>query len=183
MHKWDETDLAALKANPNIHIHVHERKRRNPEGFINHANRGITLERLVEMANIQYAEMGRAFIWKPGTQVKFLPGGKIIPQKTTVDFIGCLQNGQSVAFDCKSTQTNTLPAGNVEEHQVEFLRRHWEMNGLSFLLVGFMKHGRYFVVHIREYLPLWTGRKGLKLQDAIEIGREVRRGETCLDYL
>lgn len=174
--RWDESDLAAMLANQNIKV-IQRGKSRGK------ANRGMSLEKLVEEANSQYMTLGEAFIWKPGTQVRFLPGGVITPQKTTVDFIGCLQGGLSIAFDCKSTEADSLPAGNVEEHQIDFLQRHWVMDGISFLLVGYMSAGRFFVVQIRDYLPLWLARTGLTISKAEEIGREVSCGRTCLDFL
>lgn len=150
---------------------------------VDYTGRGMGLQELVNQANIQYRQLGIASIWEVGTPVKWLPGGQTIVKEGTVDHIG-VWNGRGIAFDDKETLTNTLPAANVKTHQVEFLMDFTRAGGIAFLLVAYTGPGRFFVVPIEKYFPIWAGRRGLKIEEAERIGREVRSSRrVCLDYL
>lgn len=64
-----------------------------------------------------------------------------------------------------------------------FLLNHESSGGLAFLLIGYARRGRFFVVTIDKYYPYWIARKGLKIGEAEQIGKEVVTGRVCLDYL
>lgn len=183
MMRITEKDFRALQAR-GLAKELPPRPQKSKPNHANYANRGMGLQKLVDQANEQYREQKVAFIWGPGTPAKWLPGGRIIQQAATVDHIGTYR-GRGLAFDDKETQTGSLPASNVKEHQINFLLDFARIgNGIAFLLVCYAREGRFFVVPIEKYWPLWRNRRGLKVEDAEAIGAEVFASQSvCLDYL
>ena len=173
--RFTTADLRALQARG--------LKIRQQGKHVDYAGRGMGLQELVNQANEQYRQLGIASIWEFGTEAKWIPGGRLILKKGTVDFIGLWQ-GRGLAFDCKETAEDALPANNVKTHQVEFLMDFSQAGGVAFLLIAYTEPGRFFVVPVEKYFPVWAGRRGLKLEEAKRIGREVWSGRrVCLDYL
>jgi len=172
-------DVRALQAR-GFKINQQTGKKQHAESY---AGRGMGLQEFVNQANIQYRQLGIAYIWDPGTPARWLPGGEIVPKEGTVDHIG-VWNGLGIAFDDKETATDELPAANVKTHQVEFLMDFSQAGGIAFILVAYTEPGRFFVVPVEKYFPVWAGRRGLKIEKAERIGREVRASRrVCLDYL
>lgn len=176
--RFTNADIRALQAR-GIKIRQQTGKKQHAESY---AGRGMGLQELVNRANIQYRQLGIAFIWDAGTPVKWLPGGHTVVKEGTVDHIG-VWNGRGIAFDDKETSTDALPAANVKTNQVEFLMDFAKAGGISFLLVAYTGPGRFFVIPIEKYFLLWVGRRGLKIEEAEQIGREVGADRVCLDYL
>ncbi len=176
--RFTAADLRALQAR-GLKITQQTGKKQHAESY---AGRGMGLQELVNQANKQYHQLGIASIWEFGAEAKWIPGGRLIPKEGTVDFIGLWQ-GRGLAFDCKETAEDALPAANVKTHQVEFLMDFTKAGGIAFLLVAYTGPGRFFVVPIEKYFPVWAGRRGLKIEEAEQIGREVGADRVCLDYL
>jgi recombination protein U len=126
-----------------------------------YANRGMAFEKMIEMTNKQYAAKGRATIQKVPTPWKVFydkrtKRSKAIPEsKSTVDFIG-IYNGRGIAFDAKSTrETTRFDLKNVDDHQVDFLRRWKNNGGISFVLVDFSKKQEVYYLSIGQ-LEKWV---------------------------
>lgn len=121
------------------------------------ANRGMQLEHDIESSNRAYMMKGIAVIQKIATPFKPLRDrqgnfSKLIPaEKSTVDFIGCL-NGRGLAFDAKETNKTNLPLANVHEHQTRYLMRYRDCGGHAFLLVRFVKQNETFILPIKEFI-------------------------------
>src|SRR5690554_4695614 len=173
--RFTAADLRALQARG--------LKIRQQGKHVDYAGRGMGLQELVAQANEQYRQLGIASIWEFGAEAKWIPGGKLVPREGTVDFIG-LWDGRGVAFDAKETAEDSLPAANVKTHQMEFLMDFTKAGGIAFLLVAYTGPGRFFVIPAEKYFPVWAGRRGLKIEEAERIGREVWTSRrVCLDYL
>lgn len=115
---------------------------------ISHANRGKHSERAVEKINQLYKKLGLAVIEKvavPSIHMSlrtrslqnFLKKGEYVAirQPSTVDYQGCLRGGKTVAFDCKETRKDYLPAKNFHEHQWQYLKDMDSLGAVCFLLV------------------------------------------------
>jgi recombination protein U len=123
--------------------------------MINHANRGMALEELIEYANAWYLRNEIALIQKIPTDWKVIRSfrngkSQIISaypvRKATVDFIG-LYHSRSIAFDAKSTENKTrLPLSNIEQHQQEFLRQWRKLGGIAFYLIEFVSYRQIFIL-------------------------------------
>lgn len=140
---------------------------------VNYANRGQGLELLIEMSNTQYMVRDIALIIKFPTPIKPLKmkGGKIIQayfqKKSFLDFIGIykdLNKSISVAFDAKETrELDRFPLKNVEEHQVRYMERFRKYGGIAFLIVNFVKRGKYFRLPywlLKDFWDDWQKNKG-----------------------
>ena len=139
--------------------------------------RGSTLEDLINRTNDQYREKKLALIQKIPTPITPINIDKesrhitlaYFDQKSTVDYIGTVQ-GVPVCFDAKETKSDTFSLQNVHEHQVEFMRQMEEQDGVSFLLLYFVKHGRAFYLPFRHFLVFWErmlrgGRKSFRIEE------------------
>ena len=102
--------------------------------------RGSTLEELVNLTNEKYTEHGLALIQKVPTPITPLKIDKdsrhitlaYFDQKSTVDYIGAVQ-GIPVCFDAKECHTDTFPLQNIHPHQVNFMEKFEEQQGLSLI--------------------------------------------------
>lgn len=159
-----------------------------------HANLGMQLEQEIESSNRAYMMKGIAVIQKVATPFKPLRDkqgnfSKLIPaEKSTVDFIGCL-NGRGIAFDAKETKRPSLPLANVHDHQTRYLMRYRDCGGHAFLLVRFVKQQETFILPIKEFKK-WVdavpngGRKSIPYQWFVENCVTVwSRNGIALDYL
>lgn len=125
--------------------------------------RGSTLEELINHTNDVYKEKNLAIIQKvptPITPVKMNSANKMITlayfnEKSTVDYIGVVQ-GIPVCFDAKETSKNALPLRNIHKHQIEFMEKFQQQEGIAFLLIYFNMYNEYY------YLPF------NKLQEYVE---------------
>lgn len=122
-----------------------------------YANRGRSLEELVQMANRRYRNRKLAVIHKVPTgwvPIRDHATGKIagakVERKAAVDFLG-VYKGWPVAFDAKETSADHIRWDRLKEHQREFLECWHLAGGIGFVLVGFMVEGRFFVVP----WPVW----------------------------
>jgi recombination protein U len=62
----------------------------------------------------------------------------VIPQPSTVDFVGLLDGGKFIAFDAKQTKIKTrLPIKNIHQHQLDYLKIVQNLGGITFFLVWF----------------------------------------------
>jgi len=161
------------------------------------ANKGGWLEALVEFQNdIYYRPRGIADIRR--VHVNWVPergaGGKIVgahpAKKSELDFKGTLMGGRAVSFDCKETANERgLPLGNIEEHQVDYMRGALAFGEITFILCQITPLRRRFVVPGRTVVGRWDawqahrGKKGygaIPLAEMIPV-EDTKRGP-C-DYL
>ena len=150
-------------------------------------NRGKPLETLVERANIHYYMQDLAWIEKQEVPKKMIRGKVVYTKKAAPDFMGVMQGGRGVAFDCKSTKEKSYPLKHILErpHQLQQLKKTHNMGGIAFYLIHFETENKTFVVTIPEIekavIAMATGRKSIPM-DACK--REVKESQVnCLDYL
>jgi recombination protein U len=161
------------------------------------ANRGKQLEKRIETVNEHYIYLELAeiqFIPTPMGNIKQPDGSSmaIYKKKSTVDFIGTMTGGRSVAFDAKETELETrYELKQIEPHQIEFLTRTHKLGGAAFFLIEFKAFNELYYVPlpvIKEYWDTAQQHKG-KFQSIPysafkEIGHLVKQGRgVALDYL
>ena len=159
----------------------------------NHANRGKSLETLIEYANVQYKTKGLALIQKVPTPWTVQRRGKQIvsafpAEKSTVDFIG-LSNGVPIAFDAKQCHNKTsFPLSNIEDHQLKFLHG-WKLSGgISFLLIEMTALGKIYRVEHDQIISYCNasatgGRKSIPVKDFDKFRVIGESSGIILDYL
>lgn len=112
---------------------------------ISYKNRGMTLEYLIEKANIYYRDKDLAYIYKKPTPIKIVKtsyskNGKRITdaffeQPSTLDFNG-IYEGRYIEFDAKETKNKTsFPLHNISPHQITHIRNILKSKGIVFLII------------------------------------------------
>lgn len=108
-----------------------------------YANRGSSLEGLIEYANKIYRQKGLAIIEKQ--YVEMLPirdgHGKVVAckvgEKSTVDYMGRV-GSIPIAIEAKNTNEDTIRFDRIQEHQSQFLDDFTKGGaGLGFVLLSF----------------------------------------------
>lgn len=159
-------------------------------------NRGKWLETLLKRTNAAYKLRGVALVDKvptPWTVRYNRKTGKVYQawpeEKSSVDFLGIAQ-GRAIAFEAKSTRSTTrFDLSLVQPHQLDYLIRHKEQGGSSFLIVAFEKLNEVYFVPVwtlKEYMDLAEdgGRKSIPIQDFRERCPLIRNEKTfALHYL
>ena len=117
--------------------------------IISHANRGMSLEAIINDANKYYLENDIACIYKKYTpigivNVKDEKGTKVITkayfkEASTLDYNG-VYNGFYIEFDAKQTLNKTsFPLSNISSHQMKHIKNVIKQNGIIFLIIEINK--------------------------------------------
>ncbi|WP_313232478.1 Holliday junction resolvase RecU [Tissierella praeacuta] len=107
-------------------------------------HKGDAFEKIINISNKVYQRKGIALVQKIPTPMKPIRRGKQITsayyeEKSTLDYIGVYE-GVPIAFDAKETkEENRFPLGNIQDHQIEFMKNWYNHGGLAFLLIHFTK--------------------------------------------
>ncbi len=162
-----------------------------------HANRGKSLEELIEYANEQYKAKEVALVQKVATPWTVIRKGKQIvsafpAEKSTVDFIGVMgdhRNSVPVAFDAKQCHEKTrFPLANIEQHQLDFLENWIYRGGTSFLIIEMTALRKIYKVEFDEIMRYWLdslsgGRKSIPVNDFEKFKVVGESKGIVLDYL
>jgi len=160
---------------------------------VSYANRGMSLEHLINETNKYYLVNDIALIYKKPTPIAIKSteylANKIkttgyLQAKSTLDYVGLYQ-GKYLDFDAKSTLNKTsLPLNNIHDHQLKHMRLVIKHQGISFLLI-----------EIREQIYLLTGedllafidhnqRKSIPYDYILNKGHLIKIGlNPSIDYL
>jgi len=163
----------------------------------NYANRGKSLETLIEHANEQYKAKGVALIQKVATPWTVIRKGPIIvsafpAQKSTVDYIGVegdQRYSRPIAFDAKQCKLKTnFPLANIEQHQIDFLTEWDNRGGTAFLIIEMTTLDKIFRIELSEIISYWLGskaggKKNIPIKDFEKFQEVGQAGGIVLDYL
>lgn len=124
-------------------------------------NRGMLLEKIINQTINHYEQHNEALIEKKTLPIKFAKvnennklTGAYVFKKSTVDYIGCYK-GSFIAFEAKTTNENRLPASNILKHQIEYLKKVDEMNGIAFFIVLFSNVDEFYLIPARYFAEHW----------------------------
>lgn len=139
--------------------------------------RGSTLEEFLNRTNERYLEQGLALIQKIPTPITPVQIDKehrhitlaYFDQRSTVDYIGAVQ-GIPVCFDAKECNTDTFPLQNIHEHQVSFMEKFEEQEGVAFLIIYYSHKNELYYMTYRELRKFWNramegGRKSIRYEE------------------
>ena len=158
--------------------------------------RGSALEELINRTNETYSGNQLALIQKiptPITPINIDKASRHITlayfdQKSTVDYIGAVQ-GIPVCFDAKECHTDTFPLQNIHEHQVDFMARFEQQQGVAFFLIYYTKRDRFYYLSLRELLIFWDrmhsgGRKSFRIEELTpDFFFDMGKGGVLVPYL
>lgn len=139
--------------------------------------RGSTFEEMINRSNEVYEESRLCLIQKVPTPITPLKIDKetrhitlaYFDKKSTVDYIGVVQ-GIPVCFDAKECHTDTFPLQNLHPHQVDFMKRFEEQEGIAFLLIYFTARESYYYMPFCQVWSFWQraeagGRKSIRWEE------------------
>ena len=158
--------------------------------------RGSALEELINRTNETYSGNQLALIQKiptPITPINIDKASRHITLayfdlKSTVDYIGAVQ-GIPVCFDAKECHTDTFPLQNIHEHQVDFMARFEQQQGVAFFLIYYTKRDRFYYLSLRELLIFWErmhsgGRKSFRIEELTpDFFFDMGKGGVLVPYL
>jgi recombination protein U len=161
-------------------------------------NRGMGFEYALEHTNRMYEAMELAVVNKRPTPVRIqqkIAGGKItgyLEKPSTVDFDGTLRGGRSIVYEAKECRDpNRFPLSNIEEHQVDYLRKCHELGGISFILIEFTTYRAIYLIPyitLKSYWDKWKkdgsrGTASIRKEEMDVVAYEVIPGRVPVDYL
>lgn len=139
--------------------------------------RGSLLEEMINHTNEKYRNERLALIQKIPTPIKPIAIDSntrhitlaYFEQKSTVDYIGVVQ-GVPVCFDAKESATDTFPLANIHEHQMEFMEKFEQQEGVAFLLLYFKQADVFYYLTFRQLKQFWDrgkngGRKSFRYEE------------------
>lgn len=115
--------------------------KKNNNKFITYANRGMTLEELINKTNDYYIETDQAIIYKKPTPIGIVKSDyknitkAYFKAPSTLDYNG-IYKGCYIEFDAKETKQKTsFPLKNIHDHQLVHMRRIINHGGICFLII------------------------------------------------
>lgn len=144
---------------------------------VNYSKRGMSLETMINQANIFYLDRKIAVIHKKPTPINIVnvaypkrAAAKIteayFAQASTTDYNG-IYRGYYVDFDAKETQSKTaIPLANFHEHQIKHLAAIDAQQGIGFVIINFVPLDEAYVLPASDLISLWQasitgGRKSI----------------------
>ncbi|WP_328702764.1 Holliday junction resolvase RecU [Alicyclobacillus suci] len=160
-----------------------------------HANRGRSLETMLNMTNMQYRLHNWALVDKIPTPIKKVGDYRrgvflaVWEHKSSVDYQG-IYNGRAIVFEAKMCRENTrFSLSNIAAHQIEYLEQAEQQGAITFLIVEFPKLDETYLVPANYVVKCWHNakageRKSIPIEAIREFGMRVRTGRGVpLDYL
>ena len=163
------------------------------KSVVSYKNRGMTLEYLIEKANIYYRDNDVAYIYKKPTPIRvvktsFSGSGKRITDAfyelpSTLDFNG-LYKGKYIEFDAKETKNKTsFPLSNVHDHQIKHIRNILNHGGIVFLII--YMNELYYILPGKKFIEFIDNekRKSIPYEYIKDNGILISVTLNGLDYL
>lgn len=127
---------------------------------INHKNRGMNLENMLNETNNYYIEIKKAYIYKKPTPIKLVKVDykkkKIeeayFEKPSTTDYNG-IYKGRYIDFEAKETiNLKSFPLSNIHKHQIEHMRNIYDEKGICFLIVRFTNLNRIYLLMANDLI-------------------------------
>lgn len=159
---------------------------------VNHSNRGMNLETLINKSIDYYRQQDIAIIHKKPTPVQIVhvdypkrSAAKIteayFKRASTTDYNG-IYKGHYLDFEAKETRNKTsFPLQNFHEHQIEHMKACEKHGGLVFVIVYFSTLNECYLVESRQLFDAWETytsgeRKSIPYKDIKEQAHLVEIG-------
>lgn len=133
---------------------------------MNHKNRGMLLESLINKTLKLYAENGVGLFHKKTLPITFSAikskeNGKHeiekawVGAKSTTDYYG-IYKGNFVTFEAKSTQEKSLPLSNIKDHQWRYIMQINEHGGIGFFIIAYASFDEYYLMTLNQIEDMGT---------------------------
>ena len=139
-----------------------------------YGNRGMSLESDLNDTNEYYLNNNIAVIYKKPTPITINKvdyksrRDAVITEAhfkipSTTDYNG-IYKGKYIDFEAKETRSTTsFPLSNIHKHQIEHLKRIYNMGGIGFLIVKFVKLNKTYLLYIEDLLDLINSSKRVSI--------------------
>ena len=148
---------------PNGKAPIKIEKKKKSSSF-NTANRGMNLEKDINLSNEYYKNKDIALISKRPTpinvvKVDYARGARIIDayfeKQSTTDYNG-VYKGRYIDFEAKSTLNKTsFPLSNIYLHQINHLENVLRAGGIAFFIIEFVVHKEIFLVEAKTIIDFF----------------------------
>ncbi|MCJ8006644.1 Holliday junction resolvase RecU [Lederbergia wuyishanensis] len=170
------------------------------DNMISYGKRGMTLEEDLNDTNMYYLSNGIAVIHKKPTPIQIVQvdyqsrSTAVIKeayfrQASTTDYNG-VYKGRYIDFEAKETQSSTsFPLRNFHEHQIKHMENVVRHNGITFVILRFVKTDEVFLLESKDLFLFWQrmengGRKSIKKDEIIKCGHRIEYGlHPRIDYI
>lgn len=166
---------------------------------INHSNRGMSFENMINETNEFYLSNNIAIIHKKPIPIQIVKvdypsrSGAVIKEAyykvpSTTDYNG-LYKGIYIDFEAKeSVSKSSFPLSNIHSHQITHLSQIIDHGGISFLLIFLKKLDEIYLLETKELLPFVarskSGRKSISIEELRSKGHLIKEGYAPrVDYL
>lgn len=139
--------------------------------------RGSALEELINITIDKYKDNNLALIQKIPTPIKPIKIDNAtrhitlayFDMKSTVDYIGVVQ-GIPICFDAKECNVDTFSMQNIHPHQVEFMEKFEQQNGISFIIISYTSKNEMYYVPFKDIKFFYDraqngGRKSFRFEE------------------
>ncbi|BDR58385.1 Holliday junction resolvase RecU [Xylocopilactobacillus apicola] len=156
------------------------KKNLKEESSTNFGRRGMSLEKMINLSNKHYLNLGIAVVHKKPTPIQIVkvdyPNRShariteaFFRQPSTTDYNG-VYKGYYLDFEAKETTRATyLPLDNFHEHQIHHMEQCLKQKGICFVIVSFVKLNRFFMLNASQVIKYWNlqtknGRKSIPVE-------------------
>ena len=129
---------------------------------VDYSNRGMSLERDINLSNQFYVDNNIAYIYKKPTPIqitkvdypsrnKAIIKEAFFKEPSTTDYNG-LYKGKYIDFEAKETNNKSFPLSNIHKHQIKHIKNIHENGGICFLIIRFNKLNKTFILDSKDFL-------------------------------
>ena len=162
-----------------------------------HKNRGMSLEKDLNLSNEYYRSIDKAYIYKKPTPVTIARVDYPSRNKATIkeayfstpsttDYNG-IYKGFYIDYEAKETQSKTSFAlENIHEHQIKHLRNIERHKGIAFLIIKFTFLNKIFLLDSKDFFKYIdnTEKKSIPIEYFNECAYELKiKYQPRIDYL
>lgn len=162
---------------------------RNSQKPVVYGDRGMTLERELNVSNNYYLSQHIAVIHKKPTPIQIVKvdypkrSAAVIKEAyfkkaSTTDYNG-VYRGYYLDFDAKETRSTTsFPLANFHEHQIEHMRSCEQNGGICFAIIKFVLNDELFLFPGSDLFRFWDnqakdGKKSIKKDIIEQLGYKI----------
>ena len=151
------------------------------------ANRGMDLEKEINLSNAYYKDHDICLITKRPTpinivKVDYSKGAKIthayFEEQSTTDYNG-VYKGRYIDFEAKNTRNKTsFPLGNITPHQIDHLKRVIAHGGIAFFIINFESLQKVYLLDAKYVIEFYENgdRKSIPYECFAINGIEIEQG-------
>ncbi len=146
------------------------KKRKLSVQAVSASNRGMSLEKEINISNAYYLDIGRANIHKKPTPIQVVTvdyphrsAAKIseayFKTPSTTDYNG-VYRGYAIDFEAKECSSKTsFPFSSIHPHQIEHLRSVLSHGAIAFMIIRFSSYGEVYLVDANDMITAYFGER------------------------